>query len=294
MTALSVRNEICQLIQSVAKPNLAERIRSNIAELIDTYTNVDVDRRVRLCSEDIIFVDPVGLPEIRGREAMRRFFEESVQSGWSFTMMLDELTISSNEALMTWIVDIRKEGAGTARLRSTNMMVFDDDALITSWRAIFDGERLDDLSLPRAVARESRASVTEYLTRLAEGRADADEMLGADACWWVSGQWVGSGTFTKKQVEGFGHASRDWFREPLRLRLCRLFADGNTVVAELESDSVFRDGEPYKNNYVMIYEVRDGKITAVREYLDSDLIARALRRMGFEHPALALADQGPY
>jgi len=130
------------LLASVNDAGLRSRIATTIDRLIDSYRTVDVDARVALCAEDVLFVDPVGLPEIRGRDAMDAFFRACLDDGWSFSMTLDELVICSNEALMTWLVDIAKAGEGRAKLRSTNMMVFTDDGLIRGWRAIFDTDRI--------------------------------------------------------------------------------------------------------------------------------------------------------
>lgn len=130
------------MLASVNREPMRERIAATIDRLIASYGSVDVDARVALCSEDIVFVDPVGLPEIRGRDAMASFFRACLADGWNFSMQLDELVICADEALMTWIVDIVKDEEGTARLKSTNMMRFDEAGRITSWRAIFDEARI--------------------------------------------------------------------------------------------------------------------------------------------------------
>lgn len=135
---------------------------------------------------------------------------------------------------------------------------------------------------------EARAVVEDYLGRLLAGASDADALFAPGATWWVAGQWDGAGTFTVAQVRSVAEASASWFAEPMRFSVRRIIADGDTVAVELHSDTVFRGGAPYSNDYVMIYEVRGGQIVSVREYLDTKLIADGLAALGERHPARAM------
>jgi hypothetical protein len=51
---------------------------------------------------------------------------------------------------------------------------------------------------------------------------------------------------------------------------------GDQVVAEWTSRATARGGAAYHNRNVGIFTVRDGKITAVREYTDTQHAARVL------------------
>ncbi len=50
----------------------------------------------------------------------------------------------------------------------------------------------------------------------------------------------------------------------------RAFADGDLAVIEVEGDGLFRGEKPYQNRYAFVFEVRDGAIVEVREYLDTN------------------------
>jgi ketosteroid isomerase-like protein len=47
------------------------------------------------------------------------------------------------------------------------------------------------------------------------------------------------------------------------------------VIAEYGSDGVTRDGRPYRNTYISMFELRDGRIVLAREYFDPSVIAQA-------------------
>ncbi|MCB2075737.1 MAG: nuclear transport factor 2 family protein [Rhodobiaceae bacterium] len=57
--------------------------------------------------------------------------------------------------------------------------------------------------------------------------------------------------------------------KPLSLKVQRLVAQEDYVVAEVEGKALTLNGGNYDNSYLFIYRVVDGKIVEGREYLDS-------------------------
>lgn len=49
---------------------------------------------------------------------------------------------------------------------------------------------------------------------------------------------------------------------------------GALVMCETHGTGALADGTPYDNRYAWAFEVRDGKIAAIREYMDSHYVAR--------------------
>ena len=78
-----------------------------------------------------------------------------------------------------------------------------------------------------------------------------------------------AGTKTKAQftelVNGLGAA----MPKGLRVTPKGLTAEGERVAVEAESYGETATGKIYNNLYHFLFEVRDGKIQAVREYLDT-------------------------
>lgn len=46
-------------------------------------------------------------------------------------------------------------------------------------------------------------------------------------------------------------------------------AEGNVVVAEHRLSGTLPNGRPYVNDYCFVYEVHDGKVRRIREYMDT-------------------------
>lgn len=42
--------------------------------------------------------------------------------------------------------------------------------------------------------------------------------------------------------------------------------DGSRVVMEADGDFTLPDGRPYRNRYVLSFDLRDGEVVAIREY----------------------------
>lgn len=55
----------------------------------------------------------------------------------------------------------------------------------------------------------------------------------------------------------------------VRQHVRRAFAGGHVAVLEVEGDGLFRGERPYRNRYCFVVDVRDGRATGVREYLDT-------------------------
>lgn len=63
---------------------------------------------------------------------------------------------------------------------------------------------------------------------------------------------------------------------PLILELTNVVSDGTQVVAEWTSRATARDGGAYHNRNIGVFAVRDGQITSVREYTDTQHVEHVL------------------
>ncbi|HVN90334.1 MAG TPA: nuclear transport factor 2 family protein [Candidatus Binataceae bacterium] len=93
--------------------------------------------------------------------------------------------------------------------------------------------------------------------------------LADNATWWVAGSFPLSGTKTKAQFcelfGGVGAATEGG----LKLTCKGITAEGDRVAVEAESYAKLKNGRVYNNQYHFLFTVRDGKIQAVKEYLDT-------------------------
>src|ERR1700722_7316101 len=90
-----------------------------------------------------------------------------------------------------------------------------------------------------------------------------------DATWEYPGNLPLSGTYRGVDaiVDDF-LAGAGELMTGVTLELVSVIAEGDTVVAEWTPPPPSRTGAPYRNRNAGIFTVRDGKITAVREYTD--------------------------
>jgi hypothetical protein len=122
-------------------------------------------------------------------------------------------------------------------------------------------------------AEENKNVVLSFFENFSAGKVDAAlAMLADTATWWVAGnpeKFVLAGTKTKAQfaelLNGIGAA----IPNGIRVTPKGLTAEGDRVAAEAESYGETATGKIYNNLYHFLFEVRDGKIQAVREYLDT-------------------------
>jgi ketosteroid isomerase-like protein len=102
--------------------------------------------------------------------------------------------------------------------------------------------------------------------------------LADDAKWVVTGQYSWSHTFTGKSSIAnnlHGHV-RDLLVERTRTIAHRFIADDDCVVVEAKGSNLTKAGVRYDNDYCLVFQFADGKITEVREYCDSVLTEKAL------------------
>lgn len=121
-----------------------------------------------------------------------------------------------------------------------------------------------------------------------------DAMNRADTLWfldnyaddvlvWTMGNTVISGKYSKDQVAAFADSIFDVFPDGIKFTIHGMVAEGDTVAMETESYGSHVSGKTYNNFYHMVVKFRDGKITLLKEYLDTELVTDVLA--GGQRPA---------
>ncbi len=118
---------------------------------------------------------------------------------------------------------------------------------------------------------ENKALVTRFWETFSAGRYDEVlDMLADDATWWVGGSTVLSGTYTKPEFAELLGQVTPQAPKGLSVTPRLLTAEGDRVSVEAESHAEISNGKTYQNVYHFMMVIRDGKFTAVREYLDTE------------------------
>jgi ketosteroid isomerase-like protein len=118
----------------------------------------------------------------------------------------------------------------------------------------------------------NRETIERYVDALQRG----DEIAGFfadDASWTLDGRLPLSGTWEGRDaiMNGFFGQARTLL-EPgsVTLEVTSLTAEDDRVALEWTSRARTADGEPYENHCIGVFTLADGRITAVREYMDTD------------------------
>ena len=125
----------------------------------------------------------------------------------------------------------------------------------------------------------SKRAVERYFEAMRAGAPELPDLLTDDVTWWVPEASPLGGTHTgKPAVLALMASGTDLYDPavPLEITVRSMIAEGSHVAVQLVIDARTARGEPYHNDYHFAFEVRDGKIAAVREYLDTLYVQRKL------------------
>lgn len=126
---------------------------------------------------------------------------------------------------------------------------------------------------------ENKQIVQSFFDDLAKGDGRPFiEAMADDFSWIIPGRATWSGEWRGKQ------AVREQLLRPLLARFAttytnravRLIAEGDHVVVECRGDVMTKTGKRYDNTYCYVFTLREGKLTELVEYMDTELAADAL------------------
>ena len=105
-------------------------------------------------------------------------------------------------------------------------------------------------------------------------------LLHRDASWEATGKSIpGAGITTGRDtiIDEFLAPVRGLFEpgDP-KIVILRIFSKGEWVAAETEGVGTLANGREYHNRYAWIIEIKDDKIYALREYMDTGYILKQL------------------
>jgi ketosteroid isomerase-like protein len=114
---------------------------------------------------------------------------------------------------------------------------------------------------------------SEFFARFtANDVAGALDRMADDATWWIAGKPAltrNSGDHNKEQIAKIFYNMTGQLKNGLKMTVKNVIAEGDQVAVELESYGELQNGRVYNNEYHVLMTIRDGKISAVREYLDT-------------------------
>jgi len=133
--------------------------------------------------------------------------------------------------------------------------------------------------MPDSTAAGNRAIVERYFELMQSGDPAIAELFAADACWVAP----------QSSPMGRMHAGRDRVlalmsggielydpSKPMDIDFEAIAAEGDRVFVEMTMAATTAAGEPYRNHYVFVFTLRDGRIVEVHEHLDTLYTQRLL------------------
>lgn len=119
-------------------------------------------------------------------------------------------------------------------------------------------------------AQANKKIVTDFLEKFSAGdHAAALEMMAEDGTWWVAGSMPISGTKTKAEFQQLLGGVGEMIDGPLTISPYAMTAEGKRVAVEATSSAEHVNGKSYRNEYHFLFVVKNGKISEVKEYLDT-------------------------
>jgi ketosteroid isomerase-like protein len=125
----------------------------------------------------------------------------------------------------------------------------------------------------------NRAAIQRFLDAIENGDGEAlHDLLAPDATWTVPGE-VLNGTHEGRDAifsDFLGPGGALFEPGSMTMTIRSLLVDGDKADAEWNTKARTARGDEYDNNYNIMFELRDGKIVAVREYSDTGYAKRKL------------------
>ena len=104
------------------------------------------------------------------------------------------------------------------------------------------------------------------------------DRMAEDLCFTLIGTTRFSGVFKSRKefVDGILAPLAAQLEGALTITTDNLIAEGDYVVVQSHGHSTTRKGVAYDNTYCHVFRIAGGKIGSVTEYLDTELITKAL------------------
>ncbi len=113
-----------------------------------------------------------------------------------------------------------------------------------------------------------------------------------DFCYTIMGHSRVAGTYVGEEQLRRGREACSKRLRKVHLQLLEMVAEGDCVVAFCKGDCTVQGGNPYNNDYVYLFQLRDGRISECKFYCDSLLLESVIFGAKLQPPASTEAASG--
>lgn len=124
----------------------------------------------------------------------------------------------------------------------------------------YSSEEQDNVDIVKAALEEGSADFTKFFA----------EIFTQETEWTIAGHGPVAGVYhgLKDLHENAEAALFDRLAGPLAITPRKMWADGSDVIVQIDSVGQAIDGRPYRNGYLYVLTMVDGKVVAGIEWLD--------------------------
>lgn len=119
----------------------------------------------------------------------------------------------------------------------------------------------------------NKAIAVRFCELFAVGQTQAVlDLMTDDVRYWIAGRREvvpSAGDHSKEGMRRIFDAIAERTQGPRSFTASSIIAEGNQVAFEAESRLTLKNGRVYNNFYHVRFTIRDGKIAAAREYMDT-------------------------
>jgi ketosteroid isomerase-like protein len=123
---------------------------------------------------------------------------------------------------------------------------------------------------------DANRAIIEAFFATAGAGGDVLDFLAEDATWWVPGHWQLGGTYRKDELGPVFEIALALMEVKPRFTIHAMTAEDDRVAVDCEGEGRFRDGTPYLNTYHFLFRLRDGRIVAVKEFMNTAYMSKTL------------------
>lgn len=117
------------------------------------------------------------------------------------------------------------------------------------------------------MTRTHQQLARDFLREISGGNLP-DDLVAPDMTFWS----VNSGQSEKERFHAGVKALAAIFDGTLTYHVDMLTTEEDRVVAEVRSEGTLTNGEPFQNDHVFLFRIRDGRIAFVGEYMNQFVV----------------------
>jgi hypothetical protein len=96
--------------------------------------------------------------------------------------------------------------------------------------------------------------------------------MAGDGEWWVAGRSPMSGRWSKAEMLQHLEGLQEITRDGMHFKPVGWLIGDDKAAVEVEGRMSLTDGREYKNDYHFVFEFENGKISKIREYMDTGYV----------------------